>query len=268
MPPLNENHRLLLQMLSFRECLARVGLLSHFSKLLTTEKREATLGDTENIRPESCCLRAHPAVQLARFRDLATSNLSTITHLQVQHQLVPLFCEIRLAGAVPASSALGIPAFVPTSAESVNPAPRRGEAVPGELIQCFVHSYRRLHHRPACFSCVGFLKLLAWSVGKKAHANVFFACSRPQSRNKRSTCRVSLSCVIISAHSASDNLHVSTRFRIRISRLWCAANPKFSQSFMRNLFLTCCLYHSRPPPLLPVPRSRCRAQSAFLVRSC
>ena len=106
MPPLNENHRLLLQMLSFRECLARVGLLSHFSKLLTTEKREATLGDTENIRPESCCLRAHPAVQLARFRDLATSNLSTITHLQVQHQLVPLFCEIRLAGAVPASSAL------------------------------------------------------------------------------------------------------------------------------------------------------------------
>ena len=50
--------------------------------------------------------------------------------------------------------------------------------------------------------------------------------------------------VIISARPAADALHVGTRFRLRISRLWCAAGPKSPRCMTMNL-LTCCLKHTR-----------------------
>ena len=63
--------------------------------------------------------------------------------------------------------------------------------------------------------------------------------------------------VTISARPASDDLDVSRRLRIRISRLWCAASLKYPRSFMMYLLLTCCLYHSRsasaPSPTKPSP---------------
>ena len=72
-----------------------------------------------------------------------------------------------------------------------------------------------------------------------------FPCSKPWSRKKKSTCRESPSYVIIVARNASDDLHLGTRFRVRISRWWCGTRPKHPRSFVVNLLLTCCLHHSR-----------------------
>ena len=149
--------------------------------------------------------------------------------------------------------------------------PRRWEVVPGELPQCFVCVDLRLCHCPAdLFAC----ELNVWSIQcneQNYHASALAAsglvswqvssCKRlvPKygplaarsvlqamvTQNKRSTCRLSPSCVIISARPASDHLQVNTRFKIHISRLWCAAGSKYPRSFMMNLLLTCCLYHSR-----------------------
>ena len=75
-----------------------------------------------------------------------------------------------------------------------------------------------------------------------------FPCLFPrfqsQLRNKRFTCRVSPSHVISSAPLAFDDVHVSTRFWMRISPLCCVARPTYPRRFMMNLLLTCCLHNS------------------------
>ena len=124
------NHRLLLEMLCSRSCLAKLGVLSHYSK----ERIKVVFHSVRtSVRAQSCCLRPHPVIQLARCRDHAGKNsrfrvamkinaANTLDVRQVQkRQLVmnlrrslSMFatsvvrvCGIRIARAGPTSSALG-----------------------------------------------------------------------------------------------------------------------------------------------------------------